>query len=64
MPIKLGLYFVVWVQSRLPASRARRRSTIIPEPVARHCIDCRSSFGVLIVYVICLPDTIWGSILG
>ncbi|KAK9128901.1 hypothetical protein Syun_017698 [Stephania yunnanensis] len=28
------------VQSRLPAGRARRRSVIIPEPVAQHCIDC------------------------
>ncbi|KAK9160113.1 hypothetical protein Syun_006454 [Stephania yunnanensis] len=27
--------------SRLPAGRARRRSAIIPELAARHCIDCR-----------------------
>ncbi|KAK9163015.1 hypothetical protein Syun_003917 [Stephania yunnanensis] len=27
------------MQSRLPAGQARRRSVIIPEPEARHCID-------------------------
>ncbi|KAK9157855.1 hypothetical protein Scep_004429 [Stephania cephalantha] len=60
-PVKLGLYFVV---SRLPTGRARRKSAIIPEPAARHYIDYRSSFGILIMYVICLSDTIWGCILG
>ncbi|KAK9165880.1 hypothetical protein Scep_001071 [Stephania cephalantha] len=29
--------------------RAKRRSAIIPEPAARHWIDCRSSFDILIV---------------
>ncbi|KAK9148654.1 hypothetical protein Scep_007411 [Stephania cephalantha] len=45
-PVKLGLYFVV---SRLLAGRAKRRSAIIPELAARHCIDCRYSFDILIV---------------
>ncbi|KAK9100965.1 hypothetical protein Scep_024395 [Stephania cephalantha] len=43
---------VVSILSRLPAGRARRRSAIIPEPAVRHRIDCRSSFDILIVYVI------------
>ncbi|KAK9104748.1 hypothetical protein Scep_021592 [Stephania cephalantha] len=55
--VKLGLYFVV---SRLPAGRAKRRSTIIPEPAARHCIDYRSSFDILIVYVIYVFQILFG----
>ncbi|KAK9157718.1 hypothetical protein Scep_004292 [Stephania cephalantha] len=56
-PVELGLYFVV---SRLPAGRANRRLAIIPEPRARHCINCRSSFDILIVYVIYVFQILFG----
>ncbi|KAK9161301.1 hypothetical protein Syun_007642 [Stephania yunnanensis] len=59
--VKLELYFVV---SRLSACRTRRRLTIIPEPAPRHYIDCRSSFGILIVYVIYVFQILFGLYIG
>ncbi|KAK9111960.1 hypothetical protein Scep_019479 [Stephania cephalantha] len=47
-------------ESRLPAGRAKRRSAIILDPAARHCFDCRSSFGILIVHVIYVFQILFG----
>ncbi|KAK9088801.1 hypothetical protein Scep_027883 [Stephania cephalantha] len=49
------------IQSRLPAGRAKRRSAIIPEPAARHYIDC-VIFACIADYQFHLMNIVWTSL--